>query len=144
VSGAHDALIGDVARRQPCAGGIVFDEDRRLLLIRRGRPPAQGSWSVPGGRCRPGEPPAQACVRELAEETGLDVEVLSWAGRVERAAPGGGVYVIDDFVCAVHGGTLRAGDDADDARWVSRAELAGLELSPGLLEALTGWGCLPD
>ncbi len=83
-------------------------------------------------------------MRELAEETGLEVEVLSWVGRVERDAPDGGVYVIDDFVCAVRAGVLRAGDDADDARWVDAAELARLDLSPGLLEALTEWGCLPD
>lgn len=139
----HRVLTGSSRLPQPCAGGIVFDDRRRLLLIRRGRPPAQGSWSVPGGRCRPGETPEHACVREVVEETGLDVEVLAWAGRVERAAPEGGVYVIDDFVCAVRGGTLQAGDDADDARWVTRDELVGLDLSPGLLEALTGWGCLP-
>lgn len=137
------ALTGSPRPLQPCAGGIVFDDRRRLLLIRRGRPPAQGSWSVPGGRCRAGEAPETACIREVAEETGLAVEVLSWAGRVERAAPSGGVYVIDDFVCAVRGGTLQAGDDADDARWVSRDELVGFELSPGLLDALSGWGCLP-
>src|SRR5579859_374033 len=58
-------------RREPCAGGIVHDGDGRLLVVRRGRPPSAGRWSVPGGRCRPGEPAADACVREVAEETGL-------------------------------------------------------------------------
>lgn len=128
---------------QACAGGIVHDADGRLLLIRRGRPPAQGSWSVPGGRCRPDELPEDACVRELAEETGLDVEVVRWAGRVRRDAPGGGIYVIDDFVCRVVGGSLRAGDDAADARWVDAAAFAGLERSPGLAAALAEWGLLP-
>src|SRR5581483_698433 len=105
--------------RVPCAGGIVLDGvagRRRLLLIRRGRPPAAGSWSVPGGRCRAGEAPAECCVRELREETGLDVAVTGFAGRVERDGPDGAVYVIDDFVCEVLGGTLVPGDDAADAR----------------------------
>ena len=132
-----------VVGRQPCAGGIVFDGAGRLLLIRRGKPPAKGSWSVPGGRCRAGEDPADACVREVAEETGLDVVVQRYAGRVERDAPGGGIYVIDDYVCAVAGGMLQAADDADDAGWFDRADLAGLALVPGLVEALTAWDALP-
>jgi len=129
--------------RQPCAGGIVLDPALRLLVIRRGQPPSAGSWSVPGGRCLPGESAAAACVREVAEETGLRVEVLRFAGRVERAAPSGGSYLIDDFVCRVVDGSLVAGDDAVDARWVTRAELAELELAPGLYTALEEWGLLP-
>ena len=128
--------------RIPCAGGIVLDAEGRLLLVRRGRPPAVGSWTVPGGRCEPGEEAAAACVREVAEETGLTVRVDAWVGRVERDAPGGGTYVIDDFACELVGGTLRAGDDATDARWFAAGELATLPLVPGLLEALTGWGVL--
>lgn len=131
-----------IPRRQPCAGGIVFDADGRLLLVQRGRPPAVGSWTIPGGRCRPGEPPEAACVREVAEETGLAVRVLEWAGRVERDAPDGSVYVIDDFVCALAGGTLRAGDDAAAAGWFGADELTALPLVPGLVDALGGWGLL--
>ncbi len=130
--------------RQPCAGGIVHDANGRLLVIRRGTAPSAGSWSIPGGRCRAGESAVSACVREVAEETGLQIEVTRWAGRVEIAAPDGGVYVIDDFVCRVVGGTLAAGDDATDARWVTRAELSRLELVPGLVAALDEWQVLPD
>ncbi|HEY8827823.1 MAG TPA: NUDIX domain-containing protein [Jatrophihabitantaceae bacterium] len=130
--------------REPCAGGIVFDQAGRLLLIRRGHPPAQGSWSVPGGRCRPGESTPDACVREVAEETGLTVIVVRFAGHAELDGPTGSVYDIDDFLCAVVGGSLRAGDDAEDARWVRRDELAGLDLAPGLLDALTGWDLMPS
>lgn len=129
--------------RQPCAGGIVRDAAGRVLLVQRGKAPSAGSWSVPGGRCLPGESTASACVREVAEETGLTVEVVRLAGTVERAAPDGGVYVIDDFVCRVVGGMLTAGDDATEARWVSRAELAELDLVPGLIEALAEWDVLP-
>lgn len=127
----------------PCAGGIVFDAAGRLLLVERGQPPSAGSWSVPGGRCRAGETAARACVREVAEETGLTVRVIRWAGRVERDGPGGAVYDIDDFVCEVLGGTLAAGDDAAAARWVTRADLAALPLVALLGATLRGWDCLP-
>lgn len=127
----------------PCAGAIVFDGTGRLLLVERGRPPSAGTWSVPGGRCLPDEAAELACVREVAEETGLAVRVLTRAGRVERAGPGGATYVIDDFVCELLGGTPAAGDDAVDARWVTRAGFAALPLAPLLAETLRGWDCLP-
>jgi ADP-ribose pyrophosphatase YjhB (NUDIX family) len=132
-----------VVQSQPCAGGIVLDQASRLLLIRRGQEPSLGRWSVPGGRCLPGETHEQACVREVHEETGLVVAVREAVGRIERDGPGGVVYDIVDFRCELRGGRLRAGDDATDARWVTRAELAELELAPGLLDCLAEWGLLP-
>lgn len=125
------------------AGGIVFDERRRLLLVLRSRPPSELTWSVPGGRCEPDELPADACVREVGEETGLAVEVIRWVGRVNRPAPGGGQFVIDDYLCRVVGGTLRAGDDAADAQWFDLAGISGIPLAPGLAEALADWRLLP-
>jgi 8-oxo-dGTP diphosphatase len=145
----HTALVNepDAAASSslhvPCAGGIVFDAAWRILLVLRGQPPSEGTWSVPGGRCLPGESAAHACVREVAEETGLAVRVERFAGRVERAGVGGVVYDIDDFVCAVDGGKLHPGDDAIDARWVSRAQLDTFELAPLLRETLAEWGVLP-
>lgn len=121
-----------------------MDHAGRLLLIRRARPPSAGRWSIPGGRCRPGESTAAACVREVAEETGLEVHIVRRAGRVKRAGPNGVGYDIEDFVCSVDGGELRAGDDASEARWVSRAELTSLDLVPGLLDALASWDALPS
>lgn len=131
------------APRVPCAGAIVFDAGGRLLLIQRGRPPDVGHWSVPGGRCLPDEPPAAACVREAREETGLQVTVVRHAGQVLRAGLAGALYVIDDYVCQLVGGRLRAGDDAADARFVDRRALADLPLTPGLWDALAEWQLLP-
>ena len=139
-------MSGDHANspiRVPCAGAIVRDGDGRLLVIRRGREPGRGLWSLPGGRCEPGEDAAAAAVRETYEETGLVVTAGPLVGRVERPGPGGVTYLIDDLACTVTGGTLRAGDDADEARWVRPAELAALPVTDGLLDALTRWGVLP-
>jgi 8-oxo-dGTP diphosphatase len=127
----------------PCAGAIIVDDEGRLLLIQRGQDPGRGLWSVPGGKCEPGETAAQACVREVLEETGLRVEIVRHAGQVRFPGLPGDEVLIDDFVCAVTGGTMRAGDDADNAQWVDLAAARGLALSTGLLEVLSGWGAWP-
>lgn len=126
-----------------CAGAVVHDDAGRLLMIRRGTEPGRGRWSLPGGRCEPGETAAEAAVREVREETGLVVLAGHLVGRVERPGLGDIVYVIDDVACRPVGGTLAAGDDADDARWVDGAGFAALPLVDGLAEALTGWDVLP-
>ncbi|MDL4819790.1 NUDIX hydrolase [Actinomadura opuntiae] len=128
--------------RVRCVGGIVRDGAGRLLLVRRGRPPGVGLWSVPGGRVEPGEDDAAAVARELREETGLDVAVGALAGSVDRPGPGGVVYEIHDYAARAVGGELRAGDDAAEVRWVTPAELRELPLTEGLVEALETWGLL--
>jgi 8-oxo-dGTP diphosphatase len=126
----------------PCVGAVVTDEQGRLLMIQRGHDPGAGLWSIPGGRIEPGETDAQALVREMLEETNLQVKVGSLIGSVQRQGLGGAVIDIRDYAATVTGGTLRAGDDAADARWVAAAELARLEVTEGLIEALTEWGVL--
>ncbi|MQA82668.1 MAG: NUDIX domain-containing protein [Streptosporangiales bacterium] len=126
----------------PCVGGVV-DDGARLLLVRRGRPPGEGLWSLPGGRVEPGESDAEAVVRELHEETGLAVSPGALVGTVERDAPGGDTYVIRDYRCTVVGGTLAAGDDARDARWVPYADVPALPLTDRLLDTLRSWRVLP-
>jgi 8-oxo-dGTP diphosphatase len=133
-----------VAEDQLCAGGVVFDPTGRILVIERRNPPSAGMWSIPGGRCLPGESTAAACVREVAEETGLDVEVVRLAGTVRIPATDGMDYVVDDYVCRVLGGTLCSGDDALAAAWVSSAQLAALPTAPGLISTLAEWSCLPS
>lgn len=130
----------------PCVGAVVLDQRRRLLLVRRGHDPGRGLWSVPGGRIEPGESDAAAVVREVAEETGAGVVVVRHLGTVHRRAPGGGTYEIRDYLVrplAQPSVDPRAGDDADDARWVGAADLAGLPVVDGLVEALAGWRVLP-
>lgn len=129
--------------RVPCAGAVIRDDSGRLLLVRRGRDPGRGLWSLPGGRIESGESVAQAVVREVLEETGLHVTAGPLVGRVERPGPGNVTYVIDDLACTVVGGQLRPGDDADDARFAAPDELATLPLSAGLLDVLREWGVIP-
>jgi 8-oxo-dGTP diphosphatase len=126
----------------PCVGAVVTDGHGRLLLIKRGHEPGAGLWSLPGGRIEPGETDAEALVREMLEETGLTVEPGRLLGRVQRAGPGGAVFDIRDYAATVTGGTLRAGDDAADARWAGAEELAALDITEGLMEVLADWGVL--
>jgi ADP-ribose pyrophosphatase YjhB (NUDIX family) len=125
-------------------GAVVTDGHGRLLMIRRGHEPGAGLWSIPGGRIEPDETDAQALVREMLEETGLAVEVGPLLGSVQRPGLSGDVIDIRDYAAAVVGGTLRPGDDAADARWVAIGDLDSLEITEGLIEALTSWGVLGE
>ena len=115
-------------------------------MVRRGKPPGQGLWSVPGGRVERGESDERAVERELWEETGLRVIVGHLIGTVVRPAPVG-VFDIHDYSCQAIGGVLRAGDDAADVAWVDAETFATLDrrnlLTEGLADALTSWNALP-
>ena len=126
----------------PCVGAVATDDRGRLLMIKRGHEPGLGLWSIPGGRVEPGETDAGALAREMREETGLEVEVGPLLGRVRRRGPAGAVLDIRDYAVRVTGGTLRAGDDAAEARWVEPGEMGALQITEGLVEALAGWGVL--
>lgn len=129
--------------RVACVGALVSDARGRLLLVLRAHPPQAGHWSLPGGRVEAGESSEQAIVREVAEETGLVVVPERMVGRVLRHGPGGVEYDVADFRCRWHGGQLRAGDDAREARFVTADELAVLALTTGLYDVLREWGELP-
>ncbi len=122
------------------AVGAVAVVDRAILLVRRGRGPAQGEWSVPGGRVDPGEPLHVAVVREAHEETGLEVVVDHFLGWVERFGddPVPYHFVILDFAVTPLDvdAPLVPGDDAAEAAWVPLTDLGDLTLVDGLFEFL--------
>ncbi len=133
-------------QRVPCVGGVIQDAAGRLVLIKRRNEPGAGLWSLPGGRIEAGETDEQALVREILEETGLSVTPGQLLGTVQRPARDGAVADIRDYLAVVTGGSLQAGDDAADARWVTKGEMRRMQaagrLTPGLTQALASWGVL--
>lgn len=113
--------------------GVVVLRDDHVLLVRRGKPPAMGAWSLPGGRQELGETAEVAARRELREETGLEVGRLVLAGNVDSIHhdAAGRVqfhYTILDFAARYAGGEAVAGDDVTDIAWVSEAEFDRFDL----------------
>lgn len=100
------------------AVGVVCLRGREVLLIRRGRPPRAGEWSLPGGRIEPGEGVREAALRELGEETGVEAELLGLLDVVDGVFPEHGRhYVLIDHAARWLSGEPRAGDDAAEARF---------------------------
>ena len=139
-------------RRILAVGAIIRDDDGRFLLVQRLRDPQAGRWTVPGGKVDPvdavgpygprddADTLVAAVIREIAEETGLDVEVGAKAWVVDIPDGRGGVFEIHDYVAVAVGGTVRAADDAADAGWFTVDEMRALPLTEGLLEHLTAGG----
>ncbi len=121
-------------------GGVVVFEGR-VLLVKRGRPPLLGEWSIPGGAAEAGETLQEALRREMREETGLDVrpiEVLAVLDRIVRDDDGRPRYhyVLIDYLCAVDHPHACAASDAAECRWASSGELGQFHLSPDTLEVV--------
>jgi ADP-ribose pyrophosphatase YjhB (NUDIX family) len=113
-------------------GAVVVDRDARVLLIRRGRPPSAGTWTLPGGRLEPGESLQDAVRREVLEETGVAVEVVCELCCVTIRREGY-VFLVHEFLALPalpDAAPPRAGDDADDVRWTLPDEWPGM----GVLE----------
>jgi 8-oxo-dGTP diphosphatase len=114
-------------------GGVVI-RSGRALLIRRGAPPLEGQWSIPGGTLELGETITEGVRRELREETGLDVRVLDLIEVFDRIFPDGEGrpqyhFVILDYLCESAAGAARAGSDVTDVAWVGEEELARFDLT---------------
>lgn len=113
--------------------GVVCLRGDKVLLIKRGTPPRLGQWSLPGGRMELGETTVAAALRELKEETGVEAEILGLIDVVDgifpaRPGPDGTAgaitrhYVLIDYAARWLAGEPVAGDDAAEARFVSRDE----------------------
>lgn len=135
-------LMVSVERRGPRLGvGAIAVRDEHLLMVRRGREPGLGLWSLPGGHVEVGEYLSDALAREVKEETGLEVRVGGLAGILEVV--GNPHLVVLDFTVEVTGDIEpRAGGDAMEARWVPVEDVPALECTPRFVETLRGWGVL--
>ncbi|MBS1805894.1 MAG: NUDIX hydrolase [Acidobacteria bacterium] len=131
-------------------GAVVVDAGQ-VLLVQRGREPLKGKWSLPGGMLEVGETLHHGLIREVEEETGLQVEPIELVELLDRIvreddSNDGRIryhYVIADYLCRVVGGSLKAASDADAARWVERSEWNGhsaLALDPVTVRVIeAGW-----
>jgi 8-oxo-dGTP diphosphatase len=105
---------------------MILVESGKLLLIRRGKEPFKGEWATPGGRIEDWETAEECARREMREETGLRVEVVRLTGLYSdpRRDPRG--IIAAAFLVRRTGGQLKAGDDADEARWFELGKLPKL------------------
>jgi 8-oxo-dGTP diphosphatase len=116
--------------------GAIAVHAGQLLLVRRGHGPAAGEWSIPGGRVEGGETLAEAVVRELAEETGVEGVCDRLVGWVERIGDDFHFVILDFAVTILDPGELRPGGDAAEAEWVPLEDVPHRRLVDGLAEFL--------
>ncbi len=121
-------------------GAFVFHEGG-VLLVRRGKPPAEGQWAIPGGSVNLGETLQEAAEREILEETGIVIRARKpmFTFDVIDRDPASRVrfhYVIIDLAADYIEGVPRPADDAREARWVTPGEMAGLSVNPMTTRAL--------
>jgi 8-oxo-dGTP diphosphatase len=115
---------------------MVVLKDNKVLLVRRGRAPFSGLWSLPGGKTEGRETPREAARRELEEETGIEAEVAGVLDRVTAGVPGETSYRLTVFYGRPMGGSLKAGGDAEAAEWVPLDDIEARRMTPGTAELI--------
>jgi 8-oxo-dGTP diphosphatase len=121
--------------------GAIIVQDERILLVRRSNPPLQGEWSIPGGLVETGETTKEAIVREVREETGLEIEVVRLAEVFERIVRDRESrvqyhFVLIDYLCQVIAGEAHAASDVSEVRWVRTDELEKFAVAPETCEVI--------
>jgi 8-oxo-dGTP diphosphatase len=124
-----------------CAVGAIIFKGDSVLLVKRGKAPAYGKWSIPGGAVHLGETLENAIVREVQEETHLEVRPVQMAKVVDRIFKdeNGNVryhFVIVDFLCEVISGEPKPRSDAADVGYFELANLNFLNMTPGTAEVI--------
>ncbi|HEX9975951.1 MAG TPA: NUDIX hydrolase [Dehalococcoidales bacterium] len=119
----------------------VVLKEGRMLLVKRSKEPSKGKWSIPGGRLELGEAINEAAKREVLEECSIEIEierVLEVTDNIMRDEEGRTRYhfVLIDLLARYTGGEARAQSDAEECRWVTTEELAGLDMNPQLCAVL--------
>jgi ADP-ribose pyrophosphatase YjhB (NUDIX family) len=139
MTSPEPAVLDDRAfpQRPILAVSAAILRDGKVLIVRRARKPAHGLYTLPGGAVEPGETLAEAVVREVAEETALEIVPVGLAGHREvimRAADGRVErhFVILCFAARWLSGEPVLNDELDEARWLAPVELAGLRTTEGL------------
>jgi 8-oxo-dGTP diphosphatase len=110
---------------------IAVIKDGSVLLVRRGRPPFAGIWSLPGGKIEAGETPRQAVSRELREETGIEAEIEGVLDKIDVEAGVAQGYRLTVFYGRYRAGSLAPGGDAEAARWVALREIEEMPMTEG-------------
>lgn len=120
---------------QPVVGvGAVIICDGKILLEKRKGEPGRGKWTIPGGLVELGEMAEQTVIREVREETNLEVEQPELIDVVNNITLDGNDktkyhFVIVDYFVKLKGGRLKASDDADELRWVGFKEVKSYDLT---------------
>jgi 8-oxo-dGTP diphosphatase len=102
--------------------GVICFRGDEVLIIKRGKPPRHGDWSIPGGRLEWNEPVKACALRELKEETGVEAELLGLVDVLDGLFGEGRHYVLIDYVARWISGEPVAGDDAAEAQFVPVAD----------------------